>query len=128
MSKNAPLKLIIDTNLWISFIISKNWVKLDPLIYSQKARLIFCAELIQELQATIKTPKLKKYFKEGALDEMLDVFDPFIDFVKIESKVQICRDPKDDFLLALAKDAHADFLITGDKDLLSLGTFKQTKF
>ena len=34
---------------------------------------------------------------------------------------------KDDFLLALAKDAHADFLITGDKDLLSLGTFKQTE-
>ena len=63
MSKNEPLKVIIDTNLWISFIISKNWVKLDPLIYSQKARLIFCAELIQELEATIKKPKLKKYFK-----------------------------------------------------------------
>jgi putative PIN family toxin of toxin-antitoxin system len=57
---------------------------------------------------------------------MLAVFEPFIDFIKIKSKVAICRDPKADFLLALAKDGNADYLITGDKDLLVINKYKQT--
>lgn len=58
---------------------------------------------------------------------MLEVFDPFIDFIEVKSKVEICRDPKDDFLLALAKDGKAHFLLTGDKDLLEVGKFERTR-
>ncbi len=38
-----------------------------------------------------------------------------------EQKMQICRDPKDDILLECCLAAKADFLITGDKDLLDIG-------
>lgn len=38
----------------------------------------------------------------------------------MKSTVNICRDPKDNFLLALAKDGKASHLITGDSDLLVL--------
>lgn len=58
---------------------------------------------------------------------MLLIFDPFIDFIEVKSIVTVCRDNKDNFLLALAKDGQADFLITGDKDLLELKNFGQTK-
>jgi len=37
-----------------------------------------------------------------------------------------CRDPKDNFLLALAKDGNADYLITGDDDLRSMNQFEKT--
>jgi predicted nucleic acid-binding protein len=37
------------------------------------------------------------------------------------------RDAKDNYLLALAKDSQADFLITGDQDLLILQQFGITK-
>ena len=57
---------------------------------------------------------------------MLTIFDPYIDFVKIKSKIEICRDSKDDFLLALAKDGKVSFLITGDNDLLEIGQFGET--
>jgi predicted nucleic acid-binding protein len=39
----------------------------------------------------------------------------------------VCRDPKDNFLLALAKDGLADYLITGDRDLLSVKKFGKTQ-
>ena len=42
------------------------------------------------------------------------------------SNVNLCRDEKDDFLLALAQDGNADFLITGDKDLLEIEKFGET--
>ena len=42
------------------------------------------------------------------------------------SVIYLCRDPKDNFLLALAKDAGADYLITRDDDLLILQKFEST--
>lgn len=126
MPKSDVLKLVIDTNLWISFIISKKLNQLEPILLNKNCKILFSSELISELQATITKPKLQKYFTENALEEMLNVFDEYIDFINVKSKVQLCRDPNDNFLLALAKDGKADFLITGDKDLLEIGTFQET--
>ena len=47
--------------------------------------------------------------------------------VKIHGAVKVCRDPKDDMFLECAEQAEADFLIAGDKDLLSLGAYKATR-
>ena len=127
MPKSKSLKLIIDTNLWVSFVISKKLNLLDPLLFADDARLLFSTELITEIQETITKPRLKKYFGPNALEEMLSAFEPFIDLVEVESIVTICRDPKDNFLLALAKDGKADYLLTGDKDLLELKKFGKTK-
>lgn len=58
---------------------------------------------------------------------MLSIVEPFVDLIEVESIVTICRDAKDNFLLALAKDGRADYLLTGDKDLLELKKFGRTK-
>jgi uncharacterized protein len=57
-----------------------------------------------------------------------------IDFIKLIGKIvdikripEICRDPKDDFLLALSKKSKTDYLVTGDNDLLDLATYYNTK-
>lgn len=104
MQKNKPLKLIIDTNLWVSFIISNKQRLLDPFLFNEEARILFSTELITEIRETIKKPRLKKYFETNALEEMLLTFEPFIDLIQVESMVTVCRDPKDNFLLSLAKD------------------------
>jgi putative PIN family toxin of toxin-antitoxin system len=88
---------------------------------------LFSTELITEIESTITKPKLKKYFKTNALEEMLLTFEPFIDLIDVQSIVTICRDPKDNFLLALAKDSKADYLLTGDNDLLDIKKFDKTK-
>jgi putative PIN family toxin of toxin-antitoxin system len=125
--KSNLLKIIIDTNLWVSFVISKKLSLLDPLLLTAKARLLFSTELIDEIEGTISKPKLKRFFGTNGIDEMLTAFDPFIDLIEVKSMVVICRDPKDNFLLALAKDGKADILLTGDKDLLELKKFGKTK-
>jgi putative PIN family toxin of toxin-antitoxin system len=127
MPKNKPLRLVIDTNLWISFIISRKLNQLEPILLAKNTRILFSSELVQELEATITKPKLQKYFSENALEEMLNAFDPYIDFITVKSKVKICRDPKDDFLLSLAKDGKANYILTGDNDLLELCKFEQTE-
>lgn len=41
--------------------------------------------------------------------------------------VRVCRDPDDDKFLAAAAAAAADFLVTGDKDLLDIERFGTTR-
>jgi len=46
--------------------------------------------------------------------------------IPLKTKVDICRDLKDNYLLSLAVDSKADFLITGDYDLLILEKIENT--
>ncbi|WP_209444223.1 putative toxin-antitoxin system toxin component, PIN family [Pedobacter borealis] len=47
-------------------------------------------------------------------------------FIVVKSKIEICRDAKDNFLLSLAVDGKADFLLTGDQDLLMIEKIGKT--
>lgn len=42
------------------------------------------------------------------------------------SQVKICRDPNDDYLFSLARDTQSDFLISKDKDVLSIVKYSNT--
>jgi uncharacterized protein len=46
--------------------------------------------------------------------------------IEVTSQITLSRDPKDDFLLALSIDSQADYLLTGDEDLLVLQKIEQT--
>ena len=127
MPKSKSLRLVIDTNLWISFLISDRQRRLDSLLYLEKVRLLFSAELLDEINITVTKPKLKKYFSANAMEEMLLNLESYIELIEVKSNVKVCRDTKDNFLLALSKDGKADYLLTGDKDLLDLAKFGKTE-
>lgn len=50
-----------------------------------------------------------------------------MDYIENINGIKVCRDPNDDFLLALAKDGKANYLLTGDKDLLEIKAFEKIK-
>jgi len=122
-----PSRVILDTNLWISYLISKRLIKIDLLLEKGLIRLIFSEELIGEFIEVANRPKFRKFFSEEDLLELLSLMDQFAEIVEVHSEVTICRDPKDNFLLALAKDSDADYLVTGDMDLLEIEVFESTR-
>ena len=119
-------KIIIDTNLWIHFLLTKQFSFLDKLL-EKKVKFIFSEELLSEFLEVVKRPKLSKYFQEKDLEQLIEIIDQYAEFYRITTIVEICRDEKDNFLLALSKESNADFLLTGDKDLLILKKFEQTE-
>jgi len=119
--------IILDTNLWISFLISKNFSRLDKYIEDERITLIFSKELIEEFIEVASRPKFKKFFNNQDIEKLLEKFDLYGKLVDISSDIQDCRDIKDNFLLNLAVDGKADFLVTGDDDLLVLKRIKHTK-
>ena len=121
------IRIVIDTNLWISFLITKDFTKLDEIIFSNKAILIFSQELLNEFLEVAKRPKFRRFFLITDIEDILETIDEYADFINVHSKFKLCRDPKDNFLLSLSVDGNADFLITGDKDLLDIGKIGETK-
>jgi putative PIN family toxin of toxin-antitoxin system len=111
-------RIIIDTNLWISFLLTKDLSKIDSLLKGNNVKLLFSQELLEEFIEVAKRPKFKKYFSQQDIKSLLSKINTKAEFITIKSTVAICRDAKDNFLLALAKDGKASHLITGDSDLL----------
>ena len=120
-------KIIIDTNLWISFLLSKKLDFIDSLLDNEKVQLIFSKELLEEIIEVSSRSKLKKFFKKEDIKLIFNIIERYAVLVPVTSVVTECRDKKDDFLLSLAKDSNADFLLTGDKDLLILKKIYRTQ-
>jgi hypothetical protein len=124
--KNKVSRIIIDTNLWISFLITKNFTKLDEIIFSKKCVLVFSQELLEEFLTVAKRPKFRRFFSSSDIAEILETIQEYAEFIEVTSKTEVCKDPKDNFLLSLSMDGNADFLLTGDNDLLILTKFRKT--
>ena len=120
-------RIIVDTNLWVSFLLSGKFNFLDILLGSGKVELIFCSELLSELLEVTSRPKLKKFFSVEDWALVFEIIERHAVLVPVVSSVTLCRDAKDNFLLTLAKDSKANYLLTGDKDLLVLKTFDTTQ-
>lgn len=124
---NKKSRIIVDTNLWISYLISNNFNQLDKIINSKYCTIIFSQELMDEFIEVSSRPKLMKYFEQSDLEKILENIDEFAEFIQVHSEVKFLNDSKDDFLLSLAVDGNADYLITGDKDLLEVKKYGTTE-
>jgi putative PIN family toxin of toxin-antitoxin system len=124
--QNQVSRIIIDTNLWNSFLITRDFTKLDEILFSRHSILVFSQELLDEFLEVARRPKFRRFFSSADIEELLETIDEYAHFVKVQTKTEACRDPKDNFLLSLSIDGNADFLLTGDKDLLELTKFGET--
>ncbi len=120
-------KVILDTNLWISFLISKRLNEIDDLIIDGKVKLIFSNESIEEFITVAKRPKFNKYFNDNDINNLLRLFDSYGKLIDVSIEITNCRDLKDNFLLSLAVESKSDYLVTGDSDLLIIKKIKKTK-
>lgn len=127
MPKKNKIRVVLDTNLWISHLISKRLGKVDELFARENLVVLFSAELRDEFIEVAQRPKFQKYFSSSDLVALLDLFDAYGEMIQVQRIVNACRDDKDNFLLALAAGGRADFLLTGDNDLLVLEKFEATE-
>lgn len=124
----ARQRLVVDTNVLISWLIGKRLRELDALLVEERFQICFSTRALAELAEVTRRPKMRKYFTLARAEENIERLGRVAKVVKREPKVlPICRDAKDDFLLALSKAVKADLLITGDEDLLVLKKYGRTK-
>ncbi len=121
------MRIVIDTNIWISALLSKYLrERIQSIVGEEQISILFSNDLLTEIEKVANRPKIRKYVSEDDANTFLEILKSRGDLVEITTEIKICRDPKDDFILALCKDGKADYLITGDKDLLVLNPFEKT--
>jgi len=119
-----PVKIIIDTNLWISFLIGlKSSSAVRSILTNGTVSIVMTDILQQEIMTVATRPKFARYFAPEACDRLLAFLRARSENYSLSDIPQRCRDPKDDYLLELARVADADILVTGDADLTDMQQF-----
>ena len=119
-------KIVIDTNIWVSFLIGKNLKHLVQYVRNEQITVITCENQLQELDYVFKKPKLQKYFNNNQIDTFFAFLEGTSCIIPITEIQPLCRDPKDDYLLALSIASDAHYLVTGDMYILELKKINNT--
>jgi putative PIN family toxin of toxin-antitoxin system len=126
MPRRGSLRLVVDTNVLISSLLSVGMMALLRHVVKHHT-LLFSATQLDEFKRVVIRPKLKGRILPQHQEELLEALEHDGSLVDVVSKVVVCRDPDDDHLLAMCKDGSADILVTGDEDLLVLKKFGKTR-
>lgn len=121
------VKVVLDTNICISAIFfgGKLAVILDAW-KKEKFLAVFSQETFLELENKLMYWG-KKLGSEKEVAEYLFSINQHALFFYPQKNLRICRDPKDNKFLEIAYEADANYLVSGDKDLLDLKTVGRTK-
>lgn len=122
------MNILLDTNIIISalcFPFSKPRKAFDLAI--KNGNLLTSEDTFNELKTALLKQKFDKYIELNLRQEFLKLYSKLCKTVQISQKIDICRDKKDNKFLELAMNGNADYIITGDSDLLILNPFENIK-
>jgi putative PIN family toxin of toxin-antitoxin system len=122
------IRAVLDTNIIVSGLL---WGGLPGLVFQAARDELFVALLTEALLSETITVLARDKFEEQLAARQIDlkklteqyraaaeIVDP------AEVPAGIVRDPKDEMILACAVGAQADFIVSGDKDLLTLVSYE----
>ena len=121
------IRVVVDTNVYVSGLIKRNGPPGRVLAAQRGGQfdLVTSPALLAELEMVLRRPHILKLI-HASVAEVLD----FVDQLRVASivvtpdiAVTVSRDPDDDRVLEAAQAGHADFIVSGDRDLLDLREF-----
>lgn len=128
MAKRKRLKIVLDTNWYVSASINRNSRRrLYDLLINDNLTIFYSRELLAEYESVISRKKFEKFIRPEQVNRFIGLVFTRLKPVEIKTLVRLSRDAKDNFLLSMAINCGADYLVTGDPDLLVIKVFGKTK-
>jgi len=124
--KEIVTPVVLDTNVLVSALLFSG--DMERIVEGWKAGMfvpVFSRETFDEFRRVLTYPKFSLTASEiRALieNEVL----PFCEVVEVQEEIQgVCRDTADEKFLSCAVAAGVDYIVSGDNDLLALGSFRE---
>ena len=118
------MKVVFDTNVLISAALKEQSPpSMAARIVAESNVLLKSTITEQELFVTLDRPRLAPLIPSRFRDWLGELL-AAAELVTITARITACRNPKDDIFLELAVNGHADLIVSGDADLLSLNPFR----
>lgn len=116
---------VIDTNVLISRLLTPRGVAASAVDRAISMGVLLVSDVtLKELTTVLMRPRFDRYISKESRQRFLALLAGVARPVHITRHFHVCRDPKDDAFLDLAFNGQARSLVTGDQDLLVLGTFQ----
>jgi putative PIN family toxin of toxin-antitoxin system len=121
----SKIRIVLDSNVILSAALFKGSTPRQALDKASiTGQILMSNEIIEELTDIFNRPKFDRYSSKQLRNEFLNDFLAIVENVQIVEKIAACRDRKDDKFLELAVNGKANYIITGDQDLLVLNPFQ----
>ena len=119
------MKVILDTNVVIASLATRGLCHSVFEICLDRFDIVISSTLIEEIRTGLNEKlKLPEFF----IAEVLDYLSENATLLEINKLLSgVCRDPDDDHIISLADSSEAEYLITGDQDLLIMKTYGCTQ-
>ena len=118
-------RIVIDTNVVISALIFAGSRSMNAFILAKlRGTILISNDVLSELINVLSRSKFDRYITSEIREDFLAGLMLEAEIVPITEKITACRDPKDNKFLELAMSGYADYLLTGDQDLLVLHPFR----
>jgi putative PIN family toxin of toxin-antitoxin system len=89
-----------------------------------EGEVLVSADVVKELNDVLGREKFERYVSEEDRTRFLRSLLREASLIEPEEEIQACRDPKDDKYLELAVSGGADYIVSGDDDMLALTPFR----
>jgi uncharacterized protein len=119
------VRYVFDTNVIVSALLFENGKPAQALRYAlTNGEVLLSLDLLEELNDVLGREKFNRYLTSEEREEFLETLIERAVLIEITENVQECRDLKDDKVLELALNGEAQYIISGDRDLLVLHPFR----
>ena len=121
----SDVRYVFDTNVVISALLFEHSTpgRAFYAALEQGAILISLATLA-ELDEVLGRTKFERYVLRAERERFLEALIREATLIEVTDEVRICRDPKDDKFLELASSGKAHCIVSGDRDLLQIGSWR----
>ena len=118
-------RVVFDSNVIVSAVLFSESVPgrvfLEVL---NNGKILMSRSLARELILVLGREKFDRYTSREQRGGFLASLSRESELIGVTESIHVCRDPKDNLILELAVDGNADFIVTGDADLLVLNPFR----
>ena len=123
------MRIVLDTNVLISALIKSGKPReLILEIARKKVEVVLSKEILKEFIEVANDPRIKRYVREDEKIRFLKAIGSISSVVGVKSRFEVVKDdPDDDIVLRTAHDGKAEYIVSGDRHLLSLKKFRKIK-
>ena len=109
---------VVDTNHLLRIAAAYQRSPLFAAWMKRRFTLVVSTPILAEIASVIPRKKTQRFLPEERGRWLIETLQSRAVFVIPVADFPHCRDPKDDMIIATAIAAHADFIVTTDRDLL----------
>jgi putative PIN family toxin of toxin-antitoxin system len=119
------LRFVFDTNVIVSALLLTDSVSRRALDRAlDRGRILLSFAVLKEINEVLGRKRFRKYVHEEDVRQFIAALAREAEWIEVATRITACRDARDDKFLELAVSGRAQYIVSGDSDLLVLSPFR----